>query len=307
MGLNTILILLTIALVICCVLAIVDAIRTKKSKDKVQTVLLLICTAFCGIGAILTSSSNTITIMVPELKTLANENRDLTEEVKKLEKQIVDKDSQLTDMSSELKEVSQSLSNNAMFLDYNLYLNDEKLNINTSESIAKINGEYFFSQDVLQAITQEEVKEDKANSMIYIGKYPDEKIYLLSACPPFDASYSFRQGTDGSYKLRGVTYTDGIVLQTHSDDLNSVSFNLKGKYSELTFHIGRVDDSGESTLSLTPTLDGTPGNTYVYDENTDPDTEQTIPLNGAKILTLKWNGESGTGYTQYGLTNIKIK
>ena len=82
-----------------------------------------------------------------------------------------------------------------------------------------------------------------------------------------------------------------------------------GKYPELTFNIGHVDETNKNgSFILTAYLDGEEevAKQIICDVNTDIDIEQSVPLNNAKILILEWRGDDVL-YTTYGLTNIKLK
>lgn len=301
------LILITVLLVACCVISIRDVIKRKNTSDKVQSVILVIVTVLIGIGSFLASNPETINIAVPELSELSEENGELQDKVDDLEQKVIEKDNEIESKDDELKKLRASLSNNAEFFEYKMYLNDDELNINSTDSIAKINEKLFFSQDVIERITQESVNEDKENSLIYVGKYPEERINLLSVSEPFDPTNGFILGSDRSYKMRGNTYADGFALELYRDDIRSVKFNLGGKYNELTFKVGHVDESGDSSITIIPFLDGNPGDTYVFNSETDPEVEQTIPLNKAKVLTIQWYGDNDLKYGTYGFTDIKVK
>lgn len=299
--------LITVSLGVCCIISIRDAIKRKNASDRIQSVVLTIVTVLIGIGTFLTSNPETINIAVPELSELSEENASLQDQVDELEQKVIDKDSQIESKDDELKNLRASLNNNAEFFDYKLYLNDDEISVNTADSIAKINEKLFFSQDVIESITKETVKEDKDNSLIYVGKYPEERVDLLSVASPFDPTDGFALGMDSSYKMRGNTYADGFSLGVYRDDIRSVSFNLEGKYDELTFKVGHVDESGDSNITIIPVLDGKTGDKYTFNLDTDPDVEQSIPLNKTKMLTIQWYGDNDLKYGTYGFTDIKVK
>lgn len=301
---NLALVAIIIGLVICCIISVRNMLKKKRTEDSVQSVLLILITVLIGVGTFLTSNPDTITVMVPELSELTEENQSLKDEVDQLQKMVVDKDAEIDNKNEELKDINESIKNNAQFYDYDLYINDDKLIVNSTNSIAKIDGMLYFSEDVIENITDEKVNEDKYNKLIYIGKYPDETIDLLSVSEPFDATDNFWLGSDNSYKIQNNIYTEGFVLKSDPNTVKSVKFNLEGKYSELIFKVGHIDESDENDIILTIILDENSKEEYTFNCNSDPSIEHKIPLNKAKILTLEWYGED---FGKYGFFDVKVK
>ena len=166
---------------------------------------------------------------------------------------VVAKDKQLEKQEEKLKSLSESLKDNAEFLDYRLYIDDDEITINNANSIANINEKIYFSSDVFETSLNSKMKEDEENKLIYFGKYPESKESLLSVCKYYDSDVDyFKTGKEESYEVRGKSYTDGFCLEIYSDDIKKVSFNLEGKYSELMFRVGHVDNTNDASIIVKP-------------------------------------------------------
>lgn len=305
------LILIIALLIVCCAVSIKDALKRKNTGDKIQSAVLTVVTVLIAIGTYLLSANpETITVVVPELSKLTEENENLKSEVESLQQKVIDQEDEIDSKDNELENLRSSLNYNAEFYNYKLYLNDDQLGINTTNSIAKINEKLFFSQDVIENITGESVKEDVDNSFIYIGKYPEEKVDLLSVSDPYNIDDGFELGENSPFKIQGNTYSNGFSLQTYWDDVRTVSFNLGSKYTELTFNMGQIDEGElDSVLTLTAYLESKDNisKQIVCDIDTSIESEQSIPLNNARVLILEWRGNESSRYTEYGLINLKLK
>lgn len=237
------------------------------------------------------------------------ENAQLKVDLNDKEKEIQKLNSEVDSLEAELTELRESAKYNATFKNYSLTMDGNPVTVNQDNAFAVVNSKLYFSEDAVAAITQNEVNQDNDNNILYIGKYPEKKVDLLSACEPFDPTNGFRLGKDNPYKIQSKTYSDGFYLETDHSDSRSVRFNLGGKYTELTFNIGHVDETNKNgSFILTAYLDGEEevAKQIICDVNTDIDIEQSVPLNNAKILILEWRGDDVL-YTTYGLTNIKLK
>ena len=86
-----------------------------------------------------------------------------------------------------------------------------------------------------------------------------------------------------------------------------MSFNLEGKYIELMFKVGHVDNTNDASIIVTPYLDDEPGEEIIFDVNADSDVINSIPLNKAKELKLEWHGNSDGFNSKYDFMDVKVK
>ena len=300
MTVNIVMVIITIVLSVCCILSF-----TKKKDNGLQQALMIIVTAVVGIGTLLLqfAPESTIKVVIPEITEIVEDNAELKTESEKLKADYDSKD-------KELKQLKESLKNEASFMEYEFYLKGNKINSNSSNSVAKINDQLYFSQNVLEGICGDKLNEDSDNKIFYIGKYPEEQVDLLSVSEPYDPTYPscFKLGKDDSFKIQSNMYSDGFVLEASRDGLRSVKFNLDNKYSELSFNIGHVDGKPKNSIfTLNVYVDGQKQKEITCNADTVLEDKQIVPLNYGKTLKFEWICDDNDVLTQYGLINIKVK
>ena len=306
-------------LVISIICTVVSVCAKKKAVKYVSAMLVLIPIIISiipyfnstGIGDMVVYYGN-----AEELEKMENEYAKAIQNEARLENDIQQKDASIEKLNKTLSEQEEEISAlkessryNATFKSYNLYNNGQLIPVNSDNAFAVVNNQLYFSENVIASLMNNTVNKDEENSIMYLGKYPEETVDLLSACEPYDASDGFSLGNDKPYKVQAKTYSDGFSLDTYRDRVRTVCFNLGSKYTELTFNIGHVDETDTNgTFILTAYLEKVDNKAkqIICDTYTSIETEQTIPLNNARVLILEWRGEDTSG-TTYGLTNIRLK
>ena len=273
MGMNIVKAGIGIALIVCGILTIADVKKMDKQNRKTMkmqaiAIFVEIAAGFCSLASL---SPTVIKVMIPEQEKLYQENEKLEEENKELKQNIIDKDKKVTDQEAKLKTMRASMKNNAEFLDYKLYYNDDE------------------------------------NKLVYIGKYPDSTVSLLTKCNVYDTDGYFKLGKEEAYKIRGNTYTSGFTLSVTGGYSHSVSFNLEGKYKELIYSIGHIDETNKDNIILTPYLDENPSENIVINSDVDPNEKRSIQLNNAKVLRLEWSGNPSDYGAKYGFVTLQLK
>lgn len=303
-------IILGVLLIIIGIYTIIIVVKNK-DVNKIMSKMTIIGTCveiITGAIALFSISPTVVKVIVPEQEKLYNQVQKAEKKNSELKEMVVAKDKQLEKQEEKLKSLSESLKDNAEFLDYRLYIDDDEITINNTNSIANINEKIYFSSDVFETSLNSKMKEDEENKLIYFGKYPESTESLLSVCKYYDSDVDyFKTGKEESYEVRGKSYTDGFCLEIYSDDIKKVSFNLEGKYSELMFRVGHVDNTNDASIIVKPYLDDKPGEEIVFDTNTDPDVINRIPLNKAKELRLEWYGNRDRFNSKYGFMDVKVK
>ena len=243
-----------------------------------------------------------VKVVVPDMQKIADESAEVKE-----------KNSQLETELKKTKEEYETLKENTKykidFEDYKLYIDNTLIQTNLDNAFINVDNKLYFSQDVIESITGESVQSDKDNNLLYIGRYPEETVDLLSVCDPYDATYGFVLGVDESFKIKSDTYSEGMVLEAKEYMTDSVKFNLRGKYSELTFNMDRID--GESQMDsffLKVIVDNEVIKTFTGKDNIDISNKQSIPLNYGEELVFEWGcGIEGASInTAYGVINMKL-
>ena len=79
--------------------------------------------------------------------------------------------------------------------------------------------------------------------------------YLMEVCPPYETSYynEYLQQKGQSFPMAGTKYSNGFTLKYPS---SYAMFNLNGKYSNVEFTVGHVDDSGMNDNTASFFVDG---------------------------------------------------
>lgn len=136
---------------------------------------------------------------------------------------------------------------------------------------------------------------------------------LMSVCPPYETDYGYysanRDVKDGSsvFNMAGETYTNGFKMDIFGAGGTKVIFNLKGEYSKLDFDLGHVDGTGDLTLHLKITLDGTANEIIVFNSD-DLVKHYTIDISGVNQLIIEGFGTNGGMWgSHYGLANITVR
>ena len=136
---------------------------------------------------------------------------------------------------------------------------------------------------------------------------------LMSVCPPYETDYGYYSANgdvkDGSsvFNMAGETYTNGFKMDIFGAGGTKVIFNLKGQYSKLDFDLGHVDGTGDLTLHLKITLDGTANEIIVFNYD-DLVKHYTIDVSGVNQLIIEGFGtNSGMWGSHYGLANITVR
>lgn len=245
-----------------------------------------------------------------ELEKMENNYAKVINENAELKKTLNENDDKISELETELADVKENRKYKVEFLEYALYSDGDEKNINISDSVAKINGNTYFSQEATEALLGESIIPDEESKMLYIGKYPEEYVNLLSVCEPYDPERGFVLGAEEPFKIQSKTYTDGIRLDAYYSELKSVKFNLGGEYSELSFNIGHIDETElYNTFTLKFYVDEKPVKEIVCNSDTDINQEQTVPLNKGNILKIEWICDlvQGNFGASYGLINLKLK
>lgn len=238
----------------------------------------------------------------PELQKIMSENAEAKTENEELE-------TKLEEIEAEYENLKENTKYKIDFEDYKLYIDNTLIPANSNNAFININDRFYFSQEIIESITGDAVQKDQENNLLYIGRYPEETVDLLTVCDPYDSTYGFSLGADESFKIKSDTYSEGIVLEAKYYMTDSVKFNLRGKYSELTFNMDRID--GESQMDsffLRVIVDDKVIKTFTGKDNIDISKEQSIPLNYGEELTFEWgcSTEGSSIDTAYGMINMKL-
>lgn len=294
--------------VIALVITIGAFIEWRKYKEETSAKLFSLIEIFLttlmmlGSFAIGINPEIAVKVVVPDMQKIADESA----EVKAKNDQLA---TELKDIEEKYESLKENTKHKIDFEDYKLYIDNTLIPANSDNAFINVDNNFYFSQEIIESITGESVQSDKDNNLLYIGRYPEETVDMLSVCDPYDSTYGFALGADESFNIKSDTYSEGIVLEAKYYMTDSVKFNLRGKYSELTFNIDRIDGEPQmDSFFLKVIVDDEVIKTFTGKDNIDISNKQSIPLNYGKELTFEWGcGTEGTSIdTAYGVINMKL-
>lgn len=186
--------------------------------------------------------------LVKENVNLKKDNDNFVTEVSNLNKDI-------QELSKEIEENNVKEQNKIILKEIPVYIEDI---IQHNGDIAIIDNNVFYSQEILDFLTDDEVT--YSDNKIFYGEKSSEFINLLDT----DAFYDFRAlrtdlygklPTDlySSISMGGESYNKGFAL--YND--NTIFFNIKGEYDKICFTVGHIDGTPYQDYKLIVIGDGT--------------------------------------------------
>ena len=187
----------------------------------------------------------------------------------------------------------------------------------------------YVSGIVEQANTFVENKDfDAADKLLEtaLGKFPDNTIlkqkiqeidecrpkYLLDVIPPYEKPYQYEDHNTVPFSMGGQSFTHGFTCMGYGDrNLGNLTyFNLGGKYTELSFTAGIVDEhapvNGE-TIVFSVAIDGNVVDSFEMKEGDLP-VDRTITIPQGNQLVFSVYSNQGTAFYDgdYGIANITV-
>lgn len=148
------------------------------------------------------------------------------------------------DLSLELKDLKGQKT--AILSSPDLKILGEDINTTLRDYIASIDGHIYYSENLLNTFLPEKITYD--NEIIKYGENIPEKINVVSAGLIYDDSkFDFYNG--GSHFTMGLQeYSNGIVKKSYCS--GSLKIACNARYSQLSFTLGHIDNSGTDDISL---------------------------------------------------------
>lgn len=129
---------------------------------------------------------------------------------------------------------------------------------------------------------------------------------FMEECPPYEinAGKTLYNDTE-SFKMGGKNYNNGFYYGSPGPaDEYYILFNTEGRYSQINFDFGHVDDTIMEDCIITVYLDGSYSQTLEKKAD-ELVTNETIQLNYADQLKLCFETGGSGHFGTYGLANIK--
>lgn len=174
--------------------------------------------------------------------------------------------------------------------------------------VALVDGEAYFSANVLHSITGKSLKYNNEEGVIFYGT--ENKVTKIPFSDVSDILYNgkvywkFTSTGTNSFTVAGKEYSDGFVIGCdHSlfgEGDGYVLFNLQGNYTKLEFDVGKTDDYEMQDVTVKVFLDGSM--TEQYELSSESTLEHIeINLNNARDLKILITGGSRV---KYGFFNV---
>ncbi len=166
----------------------------------------------------------------------------------------------INNMSRDLASLSEA---NAQFKDQTmaemmsvgLIVDGEQIDVNIPDSVAKIDGHFFYSESLLNSFLDEKISIDTSKLMVYYGDERAEKtVFKADLVTDISGFDTYAVGSGNSFTMGTDTYDNGFV-ETHTDSSRFYA-NLKGEYSKISFVVGHIDGTDMENETL-----------YVYTKN----------------------------------------
>lgn len=136
-----------------------------------------------------------------------------------------------------------------------LVVDGEQIDTNIPNSVASIDGHFFYSETLLNSFLDDTISVDLDELTVFYGSQRAEKVVfqadMITDMGGF-ATYAVGSGT--SFRMGTDTYDNGFVQ--YNGNRSYFYANLKGKYSKMSFVVGHIDGSSLENATM-----------YIYTKN----------------------------------------
>jgi hypothetical protein len=186
-----------------------------------------------------------------------------------------------------------------------LKIKGEDTNTTFTDYMAIVDGRRYYLEGFLNTFLPDEISNDEG--VVQYGKDMPEKVNVISEGLTYDESNLVVHKGETSFSMGTENYFFGIT--TNGCPGGKVNIECDGKYSELSFVLGHVNDSGDADYTLTVSYLDANG-TFIESRSIEMDEKMPIltynvPIYNTRTvqITSKWHG--GVGAT-YGLVDIYL-
>lgn len=136
-----------------------------------------------------------------------------------------------------------------------LVVDGEQIDTNIPNSMAIIDGHYFYAESLLNSFLEDDLSADISASTIYYGSQRAEKVVFQADMITNTSGFTtYAVGNGTSFKMGTDTYDNGFV--TNNGTRSYFYANLKGAYSKLSFVVGHIDGTPLDNATI-----------YIYTKN----------------------------------------
>lgn len=204
--------------------------------------------------------------------------------------------------NSKLQELQQQINDmpDVQFKDIGLSVNGENIPINSTNSSVVINNRTYYSDEFVKSLVDSNNNITIQDNTLYIGKIIKEKSSLSNEWILNKSYVSFDDSVTDSY---GNMHTNALRFNDHTC---SVIYNLNGEYSLLKCDIEIRDNSymDKTGIISIKADDAVVYTSPVLTKTTEPFSEEDIPINNCKLLTIEYSANSS--YNQCIMDNVTV-
>lgn len=246
------------------------------------------------------------------LQTVYEESRLKDETIEKLNQQ---KNKEVSGLNQQIKDLQNQISStpNFEFKNSSLMSNGLKIQDGINKAVVVIGNSNYYSESTLDLVLKNKFSYDSSQNIIYYNEngeniFSETKIDLFKTNTLYDGScyWTYLPSDGATFSMGSGTYTNGFVIgDDHS--LFGVGdgyalFDLQGKYSKMTFDVGRTNEYEKQDVILKVYLNSEYVEKYSLDAQSPP-VPLEINLNYANNLKLEITGGSKV---KYGFANVVL-
>lgn len=136
-----------------------------------------------------------------------------------------------------------------------LVVDGEQIDTNIPNSVANIDGHFFYSETLLNSFLEDVVSVDLDKLTVFYGDQRAEKVvFQPDMVTDMGGFATYAVGSGSSFRMGTDTYDNGFVQ--YNGRRSYFYANLKGKYSKMSFVIGHIDGSSLDNATI-----------YIYTKN----------------------------------------
>ena len=242
--------------------------------------------------------------------------------VKKVREESNSKDNQIDELNEQIDKLNEENTNlqnkisstpNFKFENAALISDGLKIQKTVNKSIIVVDNNTYYSEGILNLVLKNKLSYDPDQNAVFYnpkGKKvaSETKVDLFDTKVLYDGiCYKEYHSTDGeSFSMGGNTYNKGFVIyDDHSlfgEGDGYALFDLQGKYSKMTFNVGRTNDYEKEDVMLKVYLNDEYKKEYSLSAQSPP-VQLKIDLNYANSMKLEI---TGGGRVKYGFSNVVL-
>lgn len=289
----------------------------KQSWDKKRLIIESAVAIFCVIlGNMLGKNSNIyyyngqklseseLNLIIQENTDLKINNNELSAKIKELAIINENYEKENIELSFNNENINQELSQipSIEFENYGLTINGEEKTINKNKSLVILDGAYYYSKDIVNALLPSNSDINVKNDNIYIGRIIEDKKSLFTQTIMEQKECKMIDSSIDSY---GNIYSNVLLLDTYWKGEKYIIYVLNNKYSLMKFSAAiedraNMDKKGIISIKADDQIVYT---SDILNKKTEPFTVSDIPINNCMLLTIEYNNE---GYNNCLVTDAVV-